>query len=170
MLGGNSNRFDNTSFLFFKHLKITLLLTLLLVMILCKNNAGERVNMMNDKPLHNRIQKMFALITILGLLFVSNTVAAGFADEYRAKHPRRVKTTIKQNTKGQYEGSEKYKLFEHNVSGYKLKLEFLCEAKGPDLVLLNCSTFELFFPLIPAAYYIEKHHNPNLQEYSLRFF
>ena len=101
MLGGNSNRFDNTSFLFFKHLKITLLLTLLLVMILCKNNAGERVNMMNDKPLHNRIQKMFALITILGLLFVSNTVAAGFADEYRAKHPRRVKTTIKQNTKGQ---------------------------------------------------------------------
>ncbi len=141
MLGGNSNRFDNTSFLFFKHLKITLLLTLLLVMILCKNNAGERVNMMNDKPLHNRIQKMFALITILGLLFVSNTVAAGFADEYRAKHPRRVKTTIKQNTKGQYEGSEKYKLFEHNVSGYKLKLEFLCEAKGPDLVLLNCSTF-----------------------------
>ena len=58
MLGGNSNRFDNTSFLFFKHLKITLLLTLLLVMILCKNNAGERVNPQKiAKEFNNRVGK-----------------------------------------------------------------------------------------------------------------
>jgi hypothetical protein len=51
---------------------------------------------------------MFLLVSILGLLLVSNSVAAGYADEYRAKHPRRVKTTISQNTKGQYVASVYY--------------------------------------------------------------
>ncbi len=96
---------------------------------------------MGNHSLHGRMQIIFLLVATLGLLLLSNTVAAGYADEYRAKHPRRVKTTISQNTKGQYEGSENYKLFDHNVGGYRLKLEFLCSAKGPDLILLHCSTY-----------------------------
>ena len=62
-------------------------------------------------------------------------------DEYVAKHPRRVKITISQNAKGQYSGEALFKLFEHNVGGYRLKLDFQCDAKGPDLILLHCSTF-----------------------------
>ena len=96
---------------------------------------------MNNDLLRNRMQKILMLVTALGFLVLSNTVAAGYADEYRAKHPRRVKTTITQNTKGQYEGSEKYKLFDRTIDGYQLKLEFKCNSKGPDLLLLTCSTF-----------------------------
>ncbi len=103
--------------------------------------SGERVKSMNNSLLRNRMQKMLMIVTALGLLVLSNTVAAGYADEYRAQHPRRVKTTITQNTKGQYEGSEKYKLFDRTIDGYQLKLEFKCNSKGPDLLLLTCSTF-----------------------------
>ena len=48
---------------------------------------------MDNYLLRHRLHKMFLLVSILGLLLVSNSVAAGYADEYRAKHPRRVKTT-----------------------------------------------------------------------------
>jgi len=96
---------------------------------------------MDNYSLHNWIQKMFLLVGMLGFLLLPNTVAAEYVDEYVAKHPRRVKITISQNAKGQYSGEALFKLFEHNVGGYRLKLEFLCEAKGPDLVLLHCSTF-----------------------------
>lgn len=104
---------------------------------------------MGEKYLHYRMQKAVMIVAMLFSLLLSNAVFAGYADEYRAKHPRRVKTTISQNTKGQYEGSEKYKLFDHNIGDYRLKLEFLCEAKGPNLILLTCSTFgEHYTPAI----------------------
>ena len=96
---------------------------------------------MDNCLLRHRLQKMFLLVSILGLLLVSNSVAAGYADEYRAKHPRRVKTTISQNTKGQYVASVYYKLFDHNIGGYRLKLDCQFDTKGPDLILLHCSTF-----------------------------
>ena len=96
---------------------------------------------MNNYSLHNRMQKMFLLVGMLGFLLLPNTAAAEFVDEYVAKHPRRVKITISQNAKGQYSGEALFKLFEHNVGGYRLKLDFLCDAKGPDLILLHCSTF-----------------------------
>ncbi len=94
---------------------------------------------MDNSYLH-RMQKIVAMAATLCFLLLSNTVAAGFADEYQAKHPRRVKTTISQDTKGQYIGKAKYKLFDHNVGGYHVKLEFDCNTKGPDLILLTCST------------------------------
>ena len=96
---------------------------------------------MDNYSLHNWIQKMFLLVGMLGFLLLPNTVAAEYVDEYVAKHPRRVKITISQNAKGQYSGEALFKLFEHNVGGYRLKLDFLCDAKGPDLILLHCSTF-----------------------------
>ena len=96
---------------------------------------------MDNYLLRHRLHKMFLLVSILGLLLVSNSVAAGYADEYRAKHPRRVKTTISQNTKGQYVASVYYKLFDHNIGGYRLKLDCQFDTKGPDLILLHCSTF-----------------------------
>ncbi len=96
---------------------------------------------MDNYSLHNWIQKMFLLVGMLGVLLLPNTVAAEYVDEYVAKHPRRVKITISQNAKGQYSGEALFKLFEHNVGGYRLKLDFLCDAKGPDLILLHCSTF-----------------------------
>jgi hypothetical protein len=96
---------------------------------------------MDNYSLHNRMQKMFLLVGMLGFLLLPNTVAAEYVDEYVAKHPRRVKITISQNAKGQYSGEALFKLFEHNVGGYRLKLDFLCDAKGPDLILLHCSTF-----------------------------
>lgn len=87
------------------------------------------------------MQKMLLLVAILGFLLPPNTAAAEYVDEYVAKHPRRVKITISQNTKGQYNGEALFKLFEHNVGGYRLKLDFLCSSKGPDLILLHCSTY-----------------------------
>ena len=96
---------------------------------------------MDNYSLHNRIQKLFLLVGMLGFLLLPNTAAAEFVDEYVAKHPRRVKITISQNAKGQYSGEALFKLFEHNVGGYRLKLDFQCDAKGPDLILLHCSTF-----------------------------
>ena len=96
---------------------------------------------MDNYLLRHRLHKMFLLVSILGLLLVSNSVAAGYADEYRAKHPRRVKTTISQNTKGQYVASVYYKLFDHNIGGYRLKLDCQFDTKGPDLILLHCTTF-----------------------------
>jgi hypothetical protein len=91
---------------------------------------------------------MFLLVGMLGFLLLPNTVAAEYVDEYVAKHPRRVKITISQNAKGQYSGEALFKLFEHNVGGYRLKLDFLCDAKGPDLILLHCSTFSLLISLL----------------------
>ena len=96
---------------------------------------------MDNYSLHNRMQKMFLLVGMLGFLLLPNTAAAEFVDEYVAKHPRRVKITISQNAKGQYSGEALFKLFEHNVGGYRLRLDFQCDAKGPDLILLHCSTF-----------------------------
>ena len=96
---------------------------------------------MDNYSLHNRVQKMFLLVGMLGFLLLPNTAAAEFVDEYVAKHPRRVKITVSQNAKGQYSGEALFKLFEHNVGGYRLKLDFQCDAKGPDLILLHCSTF-----------------------------
>ena len=96
---------------------------------------------MDNYSLHNRMQKMFLLVGMLGFLLLPNTAAAEFVDEYVAKHPRRVKITVSQNAKGQYSGEALFKLFEHNVGGYRLKLDFQCDAKGPDLILLHCSTF-----------------------------
>jgi len=96
---------------------------------------------MDNKLLFCRLKKMFLLVGTLGFLLLPNTVAAEYVDEYVAKHPRRAKITISQNTKGQYSGKVLFKLFEHNVGGYHLKLDFLCDAKGPDLILLHCSTF-----------------------------
>ena len=96
---------------------------------------------MDNYSLHNRIQKLFLLVGMLGFLLLPNTAAAEFVDDYVAKHPRRVKITISQNAKGQYSGEALFKLFEHNVGGYRLKLDFQCDAKGPDLILLHCSTF-----------------------------
>ena len=55
---------------------------------------------MDNYSLHYRMQKMFLLVATLGLLLLSNTVAAEYVDEYVAKHPRRVKITISIN--GQY--------------------------------------------------------------------
>lgn len=96
---------------------------------------------MDNYSLHNRIQKLFLLVGMLGFLLLPNTAAAEFVDDYVAKHPRRVKITISQNAKGQYSGEALFKLFEHNVGGYRLRLDFQCDAKGPDLILLHCSTF-----------------------------
>ena len=96
---------------------------------------------MDNKLLFCRLKKMFLLVGTLGFLLLPNTVAAEYVDEYVAKHPRRAKITISQNAKGQYSGEALFKLFEHNVGGYHLKLDFLCDAKGPDLILLHCSTF-----------------------------
>ena len=96
---------------------------------------------MDNYSLHNRMQKMFLLVGMLGFLLLPNTAAAEFVDEYVAKHPRKVKITVSQNAKGQYSGEALFKLFEHNVGGYRLKLDFQCDAKGPDLILLHCSTF-----------------------------
>ena len=96
---------------------------------------------MDNKLLFCRLKKMFLLVGTLGFLLLPNTVAAEYVDEYVAKHPRRAKITISQNAKGQYSGKVLFKLFEHNVGGYHLKLDFLCDAKGPDLILLHCSTF-----------------------------
>ena len=96
---------------------------------------------MDNYSLHNRMQKMFLLVGMLGFLLLPNTAAAEFLDEYVAKHPRRVKITVSQNAKGQYSGEALFKLFEHNVGWYRLKLDFQCDAKGPDLILLHCSTF-----------------------------
>ena len=96
---------------------------------------------MDNYSLHNRIQKLFLLVGMLGFLLLPNTAAAEFVDDYVAKHPRRVKITIRQNAKGQYSGEALFKLFEHNVGGYRLRLDFQCDAKGPDLILLHCSTF-----------------------------
>ena len=96
---------------------------------------------MDNYSLHNRIQKLFLLVGMLGFLLLPNTAAAEFLDEYVAKHPRRVKITVSQNAKGQYSGEALFKLFEHNVGEYRLKLDFQCDAKGPDLILLHCSTF-----------------------------
>ncbi len=95
---------------------------------------------MANSYLH-RMQKIVAITATMGLLLLSNTVAAGFADEYQAKHPRRVKTTISQDTKGQLIGKAKFKLFDRSVNGFRVKLEFDCNTKGPDLILLSCSTF-----------------------------
>ena len=96
---------------------------------------------MDNYSLHNRIQKLFLLVGMLGFLLLPNTAAAEFVDEYVAKHPRKVKITVSQNAKGQYSGEALFKLFEHNVGEYRLKLDFQCDAKGPDLILLHCSTF-----------------------------
>lgn len=96
---------------------------------------------MDNYSLHNRIQKLFLLAGMLGFLLLPNTAAAEFVDDYVAKHPRRVKITISQNAKGQYSGEALFKLFEHDVGGYRLRLDFQCDAKGPDLILLHCSTF-----------------------------
>ena len=43
---------------------------------------------MDNYSLHNRMQKMFLLVGMLGFLLLPNTAAAEFVDEYVAKHPR----------------------------------------------------------------------------------
>lgn len=96
---------------------------------------------MDNILLRSHLKKIFLLVGMLGFLLLPNTVAAEYVDEYVAKHPRRVKITISQDTKGQYSGEVLFKLFEHDIDGYRLKLDFLCNAKGPDLILLHCSTY-----------------------------
>ena len=126
---------------------------------------------MDNYLLRHRLHKMFLLVSILGLLLVSNSVAAGYADEYRAKHPRRVKTTISQNTKGQYVASVYYKLFDHNIGGYRLKLDCQFDTKGPDLILLHCSTFGgRYIPAISELSYGDGKSKHVLHKFvSLRF-
>ena len=96
---------------------------------------------MDNNSLHYRILKLFLISSVLSFLLLPNTVTAEYVDEYVAKHPRRVKITTSQDAKGQYSSEALFKLFEHNVGGYRLKLDFLCSAKGPDLITLHCSTF-----------------------------
>ena len=87
------------------------------------------------------MKKIIAIVTLLVSLLLSNVAAAKFSDEYKAKYPRRVKTTTTQMTNGQMHTSTEYKLFKRNLPTGRIKLDVTLSDKGPDLCFLTVSTY-----------------------------
>lgn len=87
------------------------------------------------------MKKIIAIVALLVSLLLSNVAAAKFSDEYKAKYPRRVKTTTTQMTNGQMHTSTEYKLFKRNLPTGRIKLDVTLSDKGPDLCFLTVSTY-----------------------------
>lgn len=87
------------------------------------------------------MKKIIAIVTLLVSLLLSNVAAAKFSDEYKAKYPRRVKTTTTQMTNGQMHTSTEYKLFKRNLPTGRIKLDVTLSEKGPDICFLTVSTY-----------------------------
>ena len=87
------------------------------------------------------MKKIIAIVALLISLLLSNVAAAKFSDEYKAKYPRRVKTTTTQMTNGQMHTSTEYKLFKRNLPTGRIKLDVTLSEKGPDICFLTVSTY-----------------------------
>lgn len=87
------------------------------------------------------MKKIIAIVTLLVSLLLSNVAAAKFSDEYKAKYPRRVKTSTTQMTNGQMHTSTEYKLFKRNLPTGRIKLDVTLSDKGPDICFLTVSTY-----------------------------
>lgn len=83
------------------------------------------------------MKKLFVFILTIALLIASSTALANFADEYKAQHPKRVKTTTEQLPSGQWYTKTEYKLFDRGVAHGRLKLTLQLNDKGPDLCFFS---------------------------------
>lgn len=63
------------------------------------------------------MKKIFTVITLMVALMIANMADAKFSDEYKAKYPRRVKTTKTISDTGTPVVAVRYKLFNHWLNG-----------------------------------------------------
>ena len=86
------------------------------------------------------MNKVVATTLLAVLLVLCNVADAGFIEDYKAQHPRRVKTTTEQMNSGQYYTKTEFKLFDRNLEAGRLKLSVSLNTKGPDLCFLVFAT------------------------------
>ncbi len=80
------------------------------------------------------MKKLFTIVTLLATLLATNIADAKFSDEYKAKYPRRVKTTTTQLPSGRFSTSTDYFLFKANPTGLSLRVS---EIDGIKVCFIN---------------------------------